>query len=84
MKRIAISALIMGAMSAPVFASGHIECDGAACIVNKGGKVVWTITNDNPLDGTNPGGKGRTQNAAGGLTTAAGKGLELFQPPSDD
>ena len=82
MKRIAISALIMGAMSAPLYAGGH--CDGEACIINKGGKVVWTITDLDQLEGTNPGGKGRTPNAAGGLTTAAGKGLELFVVPSDD
>lgn len=82
MKRIAISALIMGAMSAPVFAGSH--CEGEACIVNGGGKIVWTIDSLENLEGTNPGGKGRTQNAAGGLTKAVGAGgLELVVPSHD-
>ncbi|CUI87881.1 hypothetical protein [Cognatishimia activa] len=82
MKRLTISVFALGLMSAPAFANGH--CDGDACIVNKGGKVVWTITDLGELKGTNPGGKGRTQNAAGGLTKAADNGLELVVVPADD
>lgn len=72
MKRIAISALIMGAMSAPVFAGGH--CEENTCVVNKGGKVVWTVESLDPPTGTNPGGKGRTDKAAPGLLKAVGAG----------
>lgn len=69
MKRLIATTFFIGAMSAPAFA-----CDGELCVVNKGGKTIWTVTSVADLEGTNPGGKGRTDKAAGGLLTAAGNG----------
>jgi hypothetical protein len=43
-----------------------------ATIENRGGKVVWTVTSLDPVAGYNNGGKGRTENASGGLLNAAG------------
>ena len=46
----------------------------AATVTTKSGNLVWDVTNLENGIGTNNGGKGRTQNAAGGLLNAAGKG----------
>lgn len=75
MKRIAISLLAVGALAAPALAEGHIECDGDACVVNGGGKVVWTVVGSG---GANNGGKGKTDKAGPALTSAPG--LSVFVP----
>lgn len=71
-------------MSSAAFAAPSVMTDeqmdslvaaGATTIENRGGNVIWTVTGLTPPAGTNNGGKGRTQNAAGGLLNAAG-GLE--------
>jgi hypothetical protein len=69
-------------MSSAAFAAPSVMTDeqmdslvaaGAlATIENRGGNIVWTVTGLTPPAGTNNGGKGRTQNAAGGLLNAAG------------
>ncbi|SHH67491.1 hypothetical protein [Cognatishimia maritima] len=82
MKKTLSVAAVSLMFAAPAFAGGH--CDGDACVVNKAGKTVWTIDSLENLEGTNPGGKGRTQNAAGGLTKAVGAGGLNLVVPSED
>lgn len=43
-------------------------------VVTKSGNLVWTVTNLNPPEGYNRGGKGNTASASGGLLKAVGAG----------
>lgn len=71
MKRLIATTLFVTSMAAPAFAG---DCDGELCVVNKGGNTIWTVTSVADLEGTNRGGKGKTDKAAPGLLTAAGNG----------
>ena len=80
---IATSAAALLMMSGVAFAQPTVMSDEtmdalvagtAATVTTKSGNLVWDVTDLENGIGTNNGGKGRTQNAAGGLVNAATKG----------
>ncbi len=65
----ALTAAALIALAGAATAGGH-----TAEIRTPSGKTVWSLGDALPGGGVNNGGKGKTDRAAGGLTTAAGAG----------
>lgn len=78
-RTLATLASAMCLMTSAAFAGPTVMTDeqmesqvaGAAIIKTKSGNTVWTVTNLDPLEGTNNGGNGRTDRAGPGLLKAS-------------